>query len=97
MSAPLDRLIPIGELAALLGFSCVATFRRHRKELAARGFPEPLIGQCYDPLAVKAWRLAQMDPKLRAALEAAPGAANNSIDWEAELAANANQLAAAAE
>lgn len=97
MSAPLDRLIPIGEVALLLGFSCVATFRKHhRKALEARGFPKPLIGQCYDPMAIRAWRLQQMRPELRAVLEAAAASGPDpagGIDWEQIARDNAERIA----
>lgn len=100
------RLICPSQAAYLLGRK-VEWFYRNRKWLEAElHFPKPLLGSDYDPLAIMAWRLAQMDPALRAVLEAAaltspaPTTAVEvmrvqEIDWADELDRRAKKFAAA--
>lgn len=100
-----NKLMTPAEVAYVLGRD-VQWFYRHKKRLIReRRFPAPVLGFDYDPLAIMAWRLAQMDPALRAVLEAAALTAPapvavadvvrvQEIDWDAELDRRARDLGA---
>lgn len=93
-----DALLDARGVATLLGHD-VPWFQRHRKKLEAAGFPKRLagLGNRWDPLAIRAWRLAQMDPGLRQVLEAARSdgaAAPDDGTLGARLKARAAALAA---
>lgn len=89
---PHDRTWSVGQVAAFFGHHTTWLHKRIRK-LEAAGFPRPLIGHRYDPLAILAWRLAQLPPELRAAVQtvippALPGEARDAFDpqaWAEEL------------
>ncbi len=89
---PMDRSWSRAQVAAFFG-QTETWLDRHMKDLRARAFPEPLPGRRWDPLAILAWRLAQLPPELRDAVRtvipsALPG---NPLDafspeaWAAEL------------
>lgn len=63
-----EPLLDHHQVAALLGRSFTwFCHSRTQKRLRAQGFPRPVAGtKRYDPAAIRAWRLKQMDPKLRA-------------------------------
>lgn len=89
-----ERFLTAGQVAYLFGSKTADWLYRHRKQLEGQGFPKPLLGGCYDPLAVYAWRLAQLAPAHRAALAAThPGDPTAPPDYEAELRANAERIA----
>lgn len=103
-----ERLWPVKRVAEFLGVQPVWFYRNRRALERERHFPAPLIGHRYDPLAIKAWRLAQLSPRLRAVLEAAPGADRfvaelevakaepaEARDWGATLDGRAAALAGA--
>jgi len=56
------------QVAEMLGQRPAWFYRRH-PELERRGFPKPVTRGLYDSRAVHAWLDAQMNPKLRKALE----------------------------
>lgn len=98
MTADSRKFLSAGQVAYLLGGKTVDWFYRNRRKLEAQGFPKPCLGGCYDPLALYAWRLAQLEPGLRAVLAAAHpaldvGAGEPTPDHEAELRANAERIA----
>ncbi len=89
-----DKFMTPAQVAFLFGGKTADWFYRRKKALEAQGFPKPMLGGCYDPLAIYAWRLAQLRPELRAVLEAARQApVEPATDWEAELRANAERIA----
>lgn len=104
--AAANKLMTPAEVAYLFGRK-VNWFYRHVRALEReRHFPQPVFGSDYDPLAIMAWRLAQIDPALRAVLEAAaltaPAATAiadvvrvQEVDWAAELDRRAKNMGAA--
>lgn len=93
MSAlPFDRTWGRAQVAAFLGHD-IAWLNRHIKGMQAEGFPQPLVGHRYDPIAILAWRLSKLPPELRqvvgavipAALPGNPEAVFDPQAWAAEL------------
>jgi len=56
MADELSHLLDDNEVARLLGYRDVVTFRRHRKALEAEGFPKrrPVVKR-YSPTEIRAW------------------------------------------
>jgi hypothetical protein len=102
---PHDRTWNLAQVAAFFGHHETWLYRRIKKLQDDKGFPRPLIGHRYDPLAILAWRLAQMPPACRAAMQtvippALPGDPNAAFDperWADELDRRAMAIGGSAE
>lgn len=90
-------------VSRFFGHADTTWFYRRRAALRKKGFPEPLFGQSWDPLAILAWRLQQMRPDLRVVAEALcpPPPTDNGLpsetEWAQRLDAKAAALGQAAE
>jgi predicted DNA-binding transcriptional regulator AlpA len=89
----LPRLLTLSDIAAQLGVSLPALYRR-MSLLRAQGFPRPLpgLGRRYDPAAVAAWIARASAPVPPAPLATAPDAIE---PWQAELDRRAAAMATA--